>query len=277
MIDNHPVVSHDAWIEARKQLLAKEKEFNRLRDELSAERRALPWERVDKPYVFQGPDGRETLADLFAGRSQLVVYHFMLGPDWEEGCKSCSFWADNFNGIDVHLAHRDVTLLAISSAPLDKINAYKQRMGWSFKWVSSAGCDFNHDYHVTFAPDELAKGDVFYNYTWMKSSDTERPGISVFYKSSGWRDLPYLFHLCARPRHDEWRLSLPRSGAEGPRRSGLAATRWNGCAGTTNTRIDRRHDIPRHRREARRLARTDRRTATEDARRTGFGGAGACA
>jgi predicted dithiol-disulfide oxidoreductase (DUF899 family) len=184
MIDNHNVVSHDAWLEARQQFLAKEKEFNRLRDELSAERRALPWERVDKSYVFEGSKGRETLADLFAGRSQLVVYHFMLGRDWDEGCKSCSFWADNLNGIDIHLAHRDVTLLAISSAPLNQINAYKQRMGWSFKWVSSAGCDFNQDYHVTFSPDELANGEVFYNYKWARSSGTERPGISVFYKSA---------------------------------------------------------------------------------------------
>jgi predicted dithiol-disulfide oxidoreductase (DUF899 family) len=164
MIDNHPVVSHDAWIEARKQHLAKEKEFNRLRDELSAQRRELPWERVEKPYSFEGLHGRETLADLFAGRSQLVVYHFMLGPDWEAGCKGCSFWANNFNGIDVHLAHRDVTMLAISSAPMARINAFKQRMGWSFKWVSSAGCDFNKDYQVTFNPDELEKGDVYYNY-----------------------------------------------------------------------------------------------------------------
>lgn len=182
MTEHQSVVPHDAWIEARQQLLAKEKAFNRLRDELSAERRALPWERVDKAYVFDGPGGRKSLADLFDGRSQLVVYHFMLGPDWKEGCKSCSFWADNFNGIDVHLARRDVTLLAISSAPFDRIDAYKRRMGWSFKWVSSAGCDFNRDYHVTFAPDELAKGEVFYNYRWAKSSGTERPGISVFYR-----------------------------------------------------------------------------------------------
>ena len=184
MIDNHPVVSHEAWIEARKQHLAKEKEFNRLRDQLSAQRRELPWERVDKPYSFEGPHGRETLADLFAGRSQLVVYHFMLGPDWEAGCKGCSFWADNFNGIDVHLAHRDVTMLAISSAPLARINAFRQRMGWSFKWVSSAGCDFNKDYQVTSTPDELEKGDVYYNYAWTKSSATERPGISVFYRNA---------------------------------------------------------------------------------------------
>lgn len=137
---------------------------------------------MDKEYVLQGRNGRETLADLFAGRSQLVVYHFMLGPDWQEGCKGCSFWADNFNGIDVHLAHRDITLLAVSSAPIEKIDAYKRRMGWSFKWVSSAGSDFNHDYHVTFSPDELA-GEVYYNYQWIKVSASERPGISVFYKA----------------------------------------------------------------------------------------------
>jgi predicted dithiol-disulfide oxidoreductase (DUF899 family) len=182
MIDNHPVVSHDSWIEARKRFLAKEKEFNRLRDELSAQRRELPWERVEKSYVFEGPNGPETLADLFAGRSQLVVYHFMLGPGWETGCKSCSLWADNFNGIDIHLAHRDVTMLAISSAPLPKIDAFRKRMGWTFKWVSSAGCDFNRDYHVTFTPEELNKGEVNYNYTSRKTTMTELPGISVFYK-----------------------------------------------------------------------------------------------
>jgi predicted dithiol-disulfide oxidoreductase (DUF899 family) len=184
MINNHPVVSHEAWLEARKQFLAREKEFNRLRDQLSADRRALPWELVEKNYVFEGPSGRETLADLFAGRSQLVVYHFMLGPDWIEGCKSCSFWADNMNGIDIHLAHRDVTIMLISSAPLAEINAYKQRMGWGLKWVSSAGCDFNRDYHVTFTPEELEKGAVLYNYAWSKTSGTERPGISVFYKAA---------------------------------------------------------------------------------------------
>ena len=184
MTDSHQVVSHDDWVLARKQLLAREKDFNRLRDQLSADRRALPWERVDKSYVFDGPTGRETLAELFAGRSQLAVYHFMLGPDWEAGCKSCSFWADNFNGIDVHLAHRDVTLLAISSAPLEKIEAYRRRMGWSFKWVSSAGCDFNRDYHVTFTPDDLAKGEVYYNYGWIRSSLDERPGISIFHKAA---------------------------------------------------------------------------------------------
>ena len=184
MIDNHPVVSHEAWLEARKQFLAREKEFNRLRDQLSADRRALPWERIDKQYVFEGPNGRETLADLFAGCSQLVIYHFMLGPGWKEGCKSCSFWADNLNGVDIHLAHRDVTALLVSSAPLAEINAYRQRMGWGLKWVSSAGSDFNKDYHVTFAPEELEKGEVFYNYAWSKLSGTEMPGISVFYKDA---------------------------------------------------------------------------------------------
>jgi predicted dithiol-disulfide oxidoreductase (DUF899 family) len=184
MIDNHPVVSHEAWLEARKQFLAREKEFNHLRDQLSADRRALPWERVDKQYVFEGANGRETLADLFAGRSQLVIYHFMLGPGWEEGCKSCSFWADNLNGVDIHLAHRDVTALLVSSAPLAEINAYRQRMGWSLKWVSSAGSDFNKDYHVTFTPEELEKGEVFYNYAWSKLSGTEMPGISVFYRDA---------------------------------------------------------------------------------------------
>ena len=178
------VVSRDEWTRARMALLAREKEFTHLRDQLSAERRSLPWVRVDKQYVFEGPDGKETLAELFHGRSQLIVYHFMLGPDWQEGCKSCSFWADNFNGIDAHLAARDVTLLAISSAPYSKIAAFKARMGWTFKWVSSAGSDFNHDYHVTFSPQELEQGEVNYNYAWSRLSDTEWPGVSVFYRDT---------------------------------------------------------------------------------------------
>ena len=136
-------------------------------------------------YRFEGPGGTETLAELFAGRSQLVVYHFMLGPGWPEGCKRCSFWADNFNGIDIHLAARDVTLLAISSAPLAEIEAFKKRMGWSFKWVSSAGSTFNQDYHVTFSPEALEHGAVGYNYASVKLSGTERPGISVFTRDAG--------------------------------------------------------------------------------------------
>lgn len=185
MIENHKVVSQDEWIEARKLLIAKEKQFTRLRDELSRERRDLPWERVDKRYAFEGPDGKETLAELFAGRGQLVVYHFMFDPSWEAGCKSCSFWADNFNGIIVHLNHRDVTMVAISRAPLGKIEAFKKRMGWSFKWLSSASTDFNYDYHVSFTPEERAEGEVYYNYAARKISDPERPGISVFYKDAG--------------------------------------------------------------------------------------------
>jgi predicted dithiol-disulfide oxidoreductase (DUF899 family) len=184
VIENHAVVSREEWIESRKQHLVKEKVFTRLRDELSTERRALPWVRVDKDYRFHTPGGERTLAQLFDGRSQLVIYHFMLGPDWEEGCKGCSFWADNFNGIDRHLRHRDVMLTALSSAPLDKIAAFKRRMGWSFTWVSSAGSDFNHDYHVSFTADEVQRGEAEYNYALTRLPGTEQPGISVFYKDA---------------------------------------------------------------------------------------------
>lgn len=184
MIENHPIVSQEEWIDARERHLTREKEFTRLRDQLSAERRALPWVKVEKQYVFEGPDGKVTLADLFDGRSQLIVYHFMLGPDWEEGCRGCSYWADNLQGIDVHLAARDVTLLTVSSAPLERIEKFKARMGWTHAWVTAAGSDFNHDFHVTFTPEELERGEVYYNYTWIRSSMTERPGISVFYKAA---------------------------------------------------------------------------------------------
>jgi predicted dithiol-disulfide oxidoreductase (DUF899 family) len=181
---DHPVVSREAWLEARKALLAREKDFTRLRDELSDARRNLPWVRVTKAYVFDAPDGQETLADLFDGHSQLVVYHFMFAPEWEEGCPSCSFWADNFERNVVHLAARDVTLVAISRAPLAKIEAFRKRLGWTFKWVSSEGNDFNFDYHVSFAPEARAKGEIFYNYRPFKSSMSELPGISVFYRDA---------------------------------------------------------------------------------------------
>ena len=148
----HKMVSKDAWVEARKHLLSKEKAFTRQRDQLSEERRSLPWVRVEKDYVFEGPGGQETLVDLFAGRSQLVIYHFMYGPDWEAGCKSCSFWADNFNGIDVHLNQRDVTFAVISRAPLPTLQAFSKRLGWGFKWLSSNGSDFNFDYDASFSP-----------------------------------------------------------------------------------------------------------------------------
>ncbi len=172
---NHRVVSSEEWGGARRQLLAKEKEFTRLRDQLSEQRRDLPWERVDKGYVLEGPNGKETLPELFAGRSQLIVYHFMFGPSWDEGCKSCSFWADNFNGIIVHLNQRDVTMVAISRAPFAKLDAFRKRMGWSFKWLSSFDSDFNRDYHVSFTEAEQA---------------TEAVGISVFHKDAS----EHVFH-----------------------------------------------------------------------------------
>ena len=178
----HRVVSQEEWLAARKQLLRKEKEFTRFRDQLSAERRELPWLRVDKEYVFDGPDGKETLADLFDGRSQLMVYHFMFGPGWEQGCPSCSFVSDHIDGANWHLPQRDVTLLAVSRAPLAEIEAFTQRMGWRFKWVSSYENDFNHDFHVSFTPDEMARGEVYYNYTMTEFPSEEAPGLSAFYK-----------------------------------------------------------------------------------------------
>src|SRR5262245_38393669 len=171
------IVSHQEWLAARKAFLAKEKEFTRLRDQLSRERRALPWERVEKAYAFDAPEGRVGLADLFSGHGQLLVYHFMFGPDWNEGCPSCSFWADNYNGVDVHLAHRDTALVAVSRAPLAKLDAYKKRMGWTFRWVSSAGSDFNFDFGASFKPDEQAAA---YNFGTIKPYGEETPGISIF-------------------------------------------------------------------------------------------------
>ena len=176
------VVSHEDWRKARLELLAAEKDLTRQRDALTRRRMALPWERVAKAYRFEGPDGALSLADLFDGRSQLIVYHFMLGPDWEEGCKSCSFWADNFDGIAIHLQHRDVTFTAVSRAPLAKIEAYRKRMGWSFPWVSSYGSDFNYDFHVSFTAEQLAAGKVEHNYGLVEGEE-ELPGISVFYKN----------------------------------------------------------------------------------------------
>lgn len=181
-MEKHKIVSRDVWIEARKRLLVQEKKFTRLRDQLSEQRRQLPHVRVDKDYDFEGPNGQETLADLFAGKSQLVVYHFMYGPDWEVPCKSCSFWADNFNGIVAHLGQRDVAFAAVSRAPLTKLRSFAERMGWSFKWVSSGNGDFNYDYQVSFTPEDLAKGAVTYNYAPSKMSMSDLPGISVFFK-----------------------------------------------------------------------------------------------
>lgn len=178
----HTIVGHEEWVAARKALLEREKAFTRERDELSRLRRELPWERVEKTYVFDGPEGEETLADLFAGRSQLIVYHFMFDPEWDEGCKSCSFLADHYEPAVVHLAQRDVTLVTVSRAPLAKLESFRKRMGWGFKWMSSLHSDFNRDYHVTFAPKELAGGEVWYNYAATAFPMTEGPGISVFRK-----------------------------------------------------------------------------------------------
>jgi len=179
---NPKVVSEPEWLVARKDLLTREKELTRLRDEVSRHRRELPWVKIDKEYIFDGPDGRQTLADLFDGRSQLIVYHFMLGPGWEEGCKSCSYLADHFDGANGHLPHRDVTFVVISRAPLSQIQSYQKRMGWRFKWLSSHGKDFNFDYHVSFTEEDEKKGKVYYNYATQEFISDELPGLSVFYK-----------------------------------------------------------------------------------------------
>jgi predicted dithiol-disulfide oxidoreductase (DUF899 family) len=182
-IDHPRIVSEAEWLVARKDLLTREKEFTRLCDALSQHRRELPWVKINKEYVFDGPKGKETLADLFDGCSQLIVYHFMFGPDWEEGCKSCSYVADHFNGANWHLPQRDVTLVAISRAPLSKLEAYKKRMGWRFKWLSSHGNDFNFDYHVSFTKEDAEKNKVYYNYRTGEFISDELPGLSVFYKN----------------------------------------------------------------------------------------------
>ena len=174
------IASRDEWLAARKAFLAKEKDFTRARDRLSAERRALPWVKIDQPYMFDAPGGKKTLADLFDGKSQLIVYHFMLGPDWIEGCPSCSLLADHFDGAAIHLAQRDVKLTVISRAPLPEIEAYKQRMGWRFPWVSSHGTDFNTDYAVSFALDAEGNGRGMYNYQEQDITSDEMPGLSVF-------------------------------------------------------------------------------------------------
>jgi predicted dithiol-disulfide oxidoreductase (DUF899 family) len=176
------VVSEAEWLVARKDLLTREKELTRLRDEVSGHRRELPWVKIEREYVFDGPNGRETLADLFEGRSQLIVYHFMLGPGWKEGCKSCSYLADHFDGANWHLPHRDVTFVVVSRASLPEIQSYQNRMGWRFKWLSSHGTDFNFDYHVSFTKEDEEKGTAYYNYTTQEFVSDELPGLSVFYK-----------------------------------------------------------------------------------------------
>jgi predicted dithiol-disulfide oxidoreductase (DUF899 family) len=179
----HKIVPRDEWIAARKAHLAEEKAFTRARDALSKKRRELPWERAEKTYVFDGPGGKQTLADLFGGKSQLIVYHFMLGPGWEAGCPSCSYLADHFDGAALHLAQRDVAFVVVSRAPLPEIEKFKARMGWKFKWVSSFGSDFNFDYQVSAMPEQKAAGKVMYNYEMTEFPSDELPGASVFYKN----------------------------------------------------------------------------------------------
>jgi predicted dithiol-disulfide oxidoreductase (DUF899 family) len=178
----HPVVSREEWLEARRALLAKEKEWTRLRDRLSAERRQLPWVRIDKSYVFEGPNGKETLSDLFGGRSQLVIKHFMLGPGWKDPCVGCSFEMDHVDGTLIHLENHDVSYVVVARAPYPEIAAVHQRMGWQFKWLSSFGSDFNYDFNASFTPEQIATGKATYNYREGAKPAEEMSGRSIFYK-----------------------------------------------------------------------------------------------
>jgi predicted dithiol-disulfide oxidoreductase (DUF899 family) len=182
-IVTRPIVTREEWIAARKELLAKEKEFTKLRDQLAAERRALPWVRIDKSYEFEGERGKLSLVDLFGGKSQLMVKHFMFGPDWSQGCIGCSLEVDHYDGVIPHLAQRDVAFVVVSRAPLDRLLEFKRRMGWHVEWVSSFGSDFNYDFHVSFTPDEVARGTGYYNYTTRPIID-ELSGRSVLYKDA---------------------------------------------------------------------------------------------
>src|SRR5208337_805033 len=183
-VKNQAVVSHDDWIAARKEFLKKEKEFTRQRDEIGRLRRALPWDKVEKSYEFQSASGNVALSDLFGGRSQLVIYHFMLGPGWKEGCPSCSYISDHFDGMTIHLANRDVTLAVVSRAPIAEIETFKHRMGWKFRWLSSNSSDFNFDYQASLKPEDAGKKQVYYNYEMTEFPSEERPGLSVFAKDA---------------------------------------------------------------------------------------------
>jgi predicted dithiol-disulfide oxidoreductase (DUF899 family) len=181
---DHNIVSEAEWTDARKELLAREKELTDLQEKVAEERRALPWVKVTKEYVFDTPQGRKTLSQLFDGRSQLVIYHFMYGPDWKEGCVGCSFLADHIDGANQHLMHHDVTWMAVSRAPLEKLRAYEKRMGWKFPWASSEGSDFNYDFHVSFTKDQIAKGNATYNFEPYSGDMEDLHGTSVFIKDN---------------------------------------------------------------------------------------------
>jgi len=183
-VKEHKVVTQKEWLAARQRLLAKEKEFSRTRDELNRERRALPWARVEKEYIFDSPEGKVTLAELFGRSSQLIIYHFMFGPGWKEGCPHCSFWADHYDSVNLHLGQRDTALVVVSRAPLQKIQAFRKRMGWRFRWVSSNETDFNFDFNVSFTPEQIRSGKLFYNYATVRMDMAEREGVSAFYRDS---------------------------------------------------------------------------------------------
>jgi predicted dithiol-disulfide oxidoreductase (DUF899 family) len=181
-IENRKVVSQKQWLAARKKLLVKEKKFSKLRDAMNAERRKLPWVKIEKDYMFEGPMGKVSLGDLFCGKSQLILYHFMFGPGWGEGCAHCSFWADHYDSVHHHLGQRDTAFAVVSRAPLKEIGPFKKRMGWKFKWVSSFGSDFNFDFNVSFTPEQLKNGTAIYNYRPLEMKMDEREGVSAFYR-----------------------------------------------------------------------------------------------
>ncbi|HWW00282.1 MAG TPA: thioredoxin family protein [Candidatus Acidoferrum sp.] len=183
-VKEHRVVTPKEWLAARKRLLVREKKFSKARDQLNQERRELPWVKVEKEYVFDTPEGKATLAELFCGKSQLVVYHFMFGPGWKEGCPHCSFWADHYDNVNHHLGQRDTTLAVVSRAPLKEIQPFKKRMGWRFRWVSSNRTDFNLDFHVSFTPEQIRSGKLFYNYATLEMDIDEREGVSAFYRDN---------------------------------------------------------------------------------------------
>lgn len=193
----HKVVSEKEWLAARKRLLVKEKKFSKLRDQLNQQRRDLPWVKVEKEYAFDGPQGKKSLADLFGDKSQLITYHFMFGRGWKEGCPHCSFWADHYDSVNLHIGQRDTALVVVSRAPLKEILPFKKRMGWQFKWVSSAGNEFNFDYHVSFTPEEIRSGKLFYNYTNVKMDMDEREGVSAFYRDAN-GDIYHTYSAYAR-------------------------------------------------------------------------------
>jgi predicted dithiol-disulfide oxidoreductase (DUF899 family) len=196
-LDQPKIVSPSEWLTARQQLLAKEKELTHARDEVNRLRRKMPWVEVEKTYIFDGPNGKVSLADLFEKRSQLIVYHFMFGPDWEEGCDGCSFLCDHVDGARQHFEHHDISFAAVSRAPWAKIAPFKQRMGWNFNWVSSFGSDFNYDFHATATRDELAAGEMLYNFEMTKVGGEEQPGGSVFYKDEA-GDIFHTYSFYAR-------------------------------------------------------------------------------